>query len=102
MNICSSEKNRMSIFEEADIDGDGFVQEGEFYKMIDKLNLVPPISMEEKREMYRYRIFDRLQLPWFESLTSFRYVDVNGDGHLNYLEFCAAFKVKAFCLFPVN
>jgi len=72
--LQNREKNRMSIFEEADIDGDGFVQEGEFYKMIDKLNLVPPISMEEKREMYRY-------------------VDVNGDGHLNYLEFCAAFKV---------
>ncbi len=25
----------------------------------------------------------------------YRYVDTNGDGHLNYFEFCAAFQVAS-------
>jgi len=57
-----------------DTSGDGFVQEDEFYAMLNSLKLSPALSAEDRKDMWRY-------------------IDANGDGHLNYFEFCAAFQV---------
>ena len=62
------------IFEEIDTNGDGFIQEDEFYTMLSRMQLEPPLSDADLKDMWRY-------------------VDANSDGHLNYFEFCAAFQV---------
>jgi len=67
------QKSRIQVFQDIDTNGDGFISEDEFYSMIDRLSLTN-CTAQDKKEMWMY-------------------VDVNGDGHLNYLEFCAAFQV---------
>ena len=62
------------IFEEIDTNGDGFIQEDEFYTMLSRMQLEPPLSDADFKDIWRY-------------------VDANSDGHLNYFEFCAAFQV---------
>mmetsp|Transcript_36929 Transcript_36929/g.86929 ORF Transcript_36929/g.86929 Transcript_36929/m.86929 type:complete len:933 (+) Transcript_36929:129-2927(+) len=66
-------KSRIQVFQDMDTNGDGFISEDEFYSMLDRLQL-NGVAQNDKQDMWSY-------------------VDVNGDGHLNYLEFCAAFQV---------
>jgi len=72
--LLTEGESRMELFRKIDTSADGFVQEDEFYVMLSSLNLEPPMSDKDMKDMWRY-------------------VDANGDGHLNYFEFCAAFQV---------
>ena len=66
-------RDRVEVFKSIDTNGDGFVDESEFYESLSKLK-VHDLSDADKRALWGA-------------------VDLNHDGHLNYLEFCAAFQV---------
>mmetsp|Transcript_6032 Transcript_6032/g.14724 ORF Transcript_6032/g.14724 Transcript_6032/m.14724 type:complete len:938 (+) Transcript_6032:50-2863(+) len=65
-------KSRVEVFEKMDINKDGFISREEFYEACNQL--AHEVSGEDRTAMWNY-------------------VDANGDGHLNYFEFCAAFQV---------
>jgi Ca2+-binding EF-hand superfamily protein len=66
-------RDRVEVFKSIDTNGDGFVDESEFYESLSKLK-VHDLSDADKRALWGA-------------------VDLNHDGHLNYREFCAAFQV---------
>mmetsp|Transcript_4543 Transcript_4543/g.10913 ORF Transcript_4543/g.10913 Transcript_4543/m.10913 type:complete len:919 (+) Transcript_4543:74-2830(+) len=66
-------RDRGEVFKSMDKDGNGFVEKDEFCEAIGQMKL-PNLAAEDIMEMWSA-------------------IDVNDDGHLNYLEFCAAFQV---------
>mmetsp|Transcript_41508 Transcript_41508/g.111180 ORF Transcript_41508/g.111180 Transcript_41508/m.111180 type:complete len:233 (-) Transcript_41508:48-746(-) len=69
--------SRVAVFRTMDLDQDGYVDEKEFLRaleLLEKGRTSGLLSREEKQRAWGL-------------------IDVNKDGHLNYLEFCAAFKV---------
>jgi len=66
-------KSRIEVFQAIDTNGDGYVDQNEFFQSLKKMKM-DNLSDAEKNDLWKA-------------------VDVNKDGHLNYLEFCAAFEV---------
>jgi len=67
------DKSRMDVFRQMDTDGNGFVDQAEFFDALTKLKL-DGLTDEQKHDLWRS-------------------VDITKDGRLNYLEFCAAFEI---------
>jgi len=65
--------SRVDVFKRIDTNGDGYVDQKEFYAALDSLKL-DGVTQGQKQQIWAA-------------------VDVNGDGHLNYFEFTSAFEV---------
>jgi len=65
--------SRVEVFERIDQDGNGYVEEREFSMALDQMGL--PFSPAQKAALWRA-------------------IDINGDGHLNFVEFCSSFEAQ--------